>query len=117
MLIHGGKRSYSYSQTPQVWLDCQIFEDNGHLILAWDYIKEIFPCKMMSDMFAYLLSEITQLTSANLKEAGSNFILPHGQYKLREEYNDTSVEVVPQMLFSGFLANVQKKPGTCSYSP
>ena len=106
-----GKRSYSYSQTPQVWLDCQIFEDNGHLILAWDYIKEIFPCKMMSDMFAYLLSEITQLTSANLKEAGSNFILPHGQYKLREEYNDTSVEVVPQMLFSGFLANVQKKPG------
>lgn len=106
-----GKRTYSYSQTPQVWLDCQIFEDNGHLILAWDYIKEIFPGKMMSDMFAYLLSEITQLTNDNLKEAGSNFTLPHEQHKLRKEYNSTSEEVTPQMLFSGFLDNVQKKPG------
>lgn len=106
-----GKRTYSYSQTPQVWLDCQIFEDNGHLILAWDYIKEIFPCKMMSDMFAYLLSEITQLTNDNLKETDSSFTLPHGQHILRLEYNSTSEEVTPQMLFSGFLNNVQKKPG------
>ena len=106
-----GKRTYSYSQTPQVWLDCQLFEDNGHLILAWDYIKEIFPCKMMSDMFAYLLSEITQLTSDNLKESGRNFTLPHEQLKFRKEYNSTSAELIPQMLFSGFLNNAQKKPG------
>lgn len=63
-----GKRTYSYSQTPQVWLDCQIFEDDDQLILAWDYIKEIFPRKMMNDMFSCLLSEIIQFANGDLKK-------------------------------------------------
>lgn len=105
-----GKRTYSYSQTPQVWLDCQIFEDNGHLILAWDYIKEIFPDKMMKEMFTYLQSEIAKLTDNSLAELNSYFTLPHEQQRLREEYNSTSVDAMPQMLFHGFLNNAQKKP-------
>lgn len=105
-----GNRTYSYSQTPQVWLDCQIFEDNNQLILAWDYIKEIFPCKMMNDMFSYLISEIIQFANGNLKKECGSFPLPKGQWKLRTNYNSTSTEVIPQMLFSGFLNNVRKKP-------
>ena len=105
-----GKRTYSYSQTPQVWLDCQIFEDDDQLILAWDYIKEIFPRKMMNDMFSCLLSEIIQFANGDLKKGCVSFTLPNEQRKLRKDYNSTCTEVIPQMLFSGFLNNVRKRP-------
>lgn len=41
---------YSISQTSQIWLDNQTFEDNGALILFWDYIEEIFPDGMIAAM-------------------------------------------------------------------
>ena len=32
-----GKMQYEISQTPQVQLDCQVFEANGELKVVWDY--------------------------------------------------------------------------------
>lgn len=42
---------YSISQTPQVWLDHQIFEKRGELQLVWDAVEEIFPQGLLDDMF------------------------------------------------------------------
>lgn len=48
-------RIYSSSETPQVWLDHQVTEEKGNLVLIWDYVKELFPAGMVAEMFdAYI---------------------------------------------------------------
>ncbi|MBT5229598.1 MAG: amino acid adenylation domain-containing protein, partial [Methylococcales bacterium] len=47
-----GERVYSITQTPQVWLDHQVFEEAGGLVLSWDYVAELFPETLMSQMFS-----------------------------------------------------------------
>ncbi|MBQ1784512.1 MAG: non-ribosomal peptide synthetase, partial [Gammaproteobacteria bacterium] len=46
-----GRLRYMVSQTPQVWLDHQIYEDEEGLLLAWDAVDELFPEGMLDDMF------------------------------------------------------------------
>ena len=37
-----GPLDYMISQTPQVWIDFQAFDEDGGLTLLWDGIEEIF---------------------------------------------------------------------------
>ena len=53
----GNKNSFgelgdTVSQTPQVWLDSQLFLKNGQVSIAWDFLEEIFPHDMIDAMFA-----------------------------------------------------------------
>ncbi len=45
-----GHFSYMISQTPQVWLDFQSYEDENGVMLTWDAIDELFPAHMLDDM-------------------------------------------------------------------
>ena len=59
-LVHGasasveflGEQVYCISQTPQVWLDHQVMEENGALVFNWDAVEELFPAGLLDDMFA-----------------------------------------------------------------
>lgn len=42
---------YGVSQTPQVLLDFQVYENAGELILVWDHVPEAFPEAMVPEMF------------------------------------------------------------------
>ena len=46
-----GKLIYNITQTPQVWLDHQVYESNGDLIINWDYINYLFPYGIINEMF------------------------------------------------------------------
>jgi amino acid adenylation domain-containing protein len=39
-------------QTPQVWLDHQIFEEAGELVYSWDAVEALFPAGLIEAMFA-----------------------------------------------------------------
>ncbi|GLC83292.1 amino acid adenylation domain-containing protein [Lacrimispora brassicae] len=54
-------RIYSSSETPQVWLDHQVTEEQGDLVLIWDYVKELFPKGMISEMFHAYVTLIDSL--------------------------------------------------------
>ena len=43
---------YSVSQTPQIYLDHQVYEQAGSLIFSWDAVEELFPAGLLDDMFA-----------------------------------------------------------------
>ena len=47
-----GNIGYMISQTPQVWLDFQLFDMDGGLLLIWDGIDELFPAELPDRMFA-----------------------------------------------------------------
>ncbi len=46
-----GRCVYGRSQTPQVWLDSQVMEDEHGLDICWDVVEELFPQGMIADMF------------------------------------------------------------------
>ncbi|AZS50290.1 hypothetical protein DM558_05655 [Entomomonas moraniae] len=46
-----GSLHYMISQTPQVWLDHQVYEMSDGLLLAWDSVDELFPVGLIEEMF------------------------------------------------------------------
>jgi len=80
------------SQTPQVWLDFQVSDQDGGVDLNWDAVEEIFPPGMLDDMFdAYLelVRGLAEGAEAWLEERRG--WLPAAQRRLRERVNDTAV--------------------------
>ena len=47
-----GELGYGISQTPQVWIDCQVMERRGSLGINWDVRVGVFPEGLIEDMFA-----------------------------------------------------------------
>ncbi len=56
-----GEVRYGVSQTPQVYLDNQVVDENGELRVNWDYVSNIFEEEMISNMFEQYLSLIEYL--------------------------------------------------------
>lgn len=54
-----GKLSYMISQTPQIWLDFQSYEDNDGLMLTWDTIDELFYDGTIDTMFDVFKKTLT----------------------------------------------------------
>jgi len=47
-----GTLVYSIAQTPQVWLDHQVYEEDGELVYNWDTVDGLFPEGMVDAMFS-----------------------------------------------------------------
>jgi amino acid adenylation domain-containing protein len=47
-----GEQVHGLTQTPQVWLDHQVSEEDGDLTYNWDSVEGLFPAGMLDDMFA-----------------------------------------------------------------
>ena len=54
--------SYMISQTPQVWLDFQMYERDGMLQICWDSVVGLFEDSMLEDMQQALVNLLTKLT-------------------------------------------------------
>lgn len=52
---------YGISQTPQVFLDCQVIEINGNLQINWDIRKGVFPAHLMENAMIKYLEGLEQL--------------------------------------------------------
>ena len=60
-----GEIVYSISQTPQVWLDNQLREQNGTLIFNWDAVEELFPPGLLDEMFAAYCDLLQRLITSD----------------------------------------------------
>ncbi|HEX5886976.1 MAG TPA: amino acid adenylation domain-containing protein, partial [Pyrinomonadaceae bacterium] len=58
-----GKMVYDVTQTPQVTLDQQVFEEDGALVLSWDAAEEVFPAGILDEMFAASSSLLMRLVT------------------------------------------------------
>lgn len=74
-----GKTIYEITQTPQVWLDLQLFDDEGVLRLQLDAVDELFPSGMLDalqDAITRLLSLLAHDELAWKRESFDLFPLP-----------------------------------------
>jgi len=107
LLNHLGEVVYSIGQTPQVWLDHQIFEEDGALVFNWDVVEELFPPGLIEDMFASYCNLLEQLANADLawQETYSQ-LLPSNQLTSVVGFNDTDTPTSPKTLHSLFHKQV-----------
>ncbi|MGE8405791.1 MAG: amino acid adenylation domain-containing protein [Pseudomonas sp.] len=69
--------SYMISQTPQVWIDCQVSDQYGGLQVGWDERVGVLPEGMVASMFAAYLDLLQRLAEdAQVWQARGDIVLP-----------------------------------------
>ncbi|WP_020588915.1 hybrid non-ribosomal peptide synthetase/type I polyketide synthase [Desulfobacter curvatus] len=100
---------YGISQTPQVWLDHQIYEQKGALSFVWDVVDGIFPEGMLDDMFESYCRLINHL--ADEKNFQQKLpLLPETQIKTRKTVNYTDAPISEERLHTLFYKQACQQP-------
>lgn len=102
-----GNSVYSLSQTPQVYLDCQVSEEEDVLIVSWDYADNRFEEDMIKQMFAQFVALIR---ATGEKEKIEQILKTSAsEVKRIEEYNRTQREypkiTLQQLVIDSFQRN------------
>ncbi|BAZ70240.1 peptide synthetase [Fischerella sp. NIES-4106] len=97
-----GEIVYSISQTPQVWLDNQITEQNGTLIFNWDAVEELFPAGLLDEMFAAYCDLLQQLITSDAIWSASQ-----GELRQPTIANYPTAPICEETLHSLFIKQVQ----------
>jgi acyl carrier protein len=85
-----GRVVYSVSQTPQLYIDEQVAEFAGELLVNWDVIEELFHPGMIDDMFAAMRALIEALADDEAAWDAPAQLLPSSQLDERAEANRTA---------------------------
>ncbi|AOW99700.1 hypothetical protein BJP34_09730 [Moorena producens PAL-8-15-08-1] len=104
-----GKMVYSISQTPQVWLDHQVLEEQGELIFQWDIVEELFCEGVIDNMFQSYTDYLQHLATS--ESAWMDFypqLLPKAQLQQLAQLNQMSLPVPQQTLHGLFLQQVEQ---------
>nr|CAD89774.1 MelC protein [Melittangium lichenicola] len=106
-----GQTNYTITQTPQVWLDCQLRDDDGALLFSWDYPEGLFPEGMIEDAFSAWGELIGRLAdSTEAWNERSCVQLPAAQRARRESFNATAAAIPEARLDALFLAQAERMP-------
>jgi amino acid adenylation domain-containing protein len=105
-----GELVYNISQTPQVWLDNQVMEDGGDLLVYWDTVEGLFPNGFVDEMFdAYrrLLERLAEDETVWLE--ARPILLSREQIERRSRVNSTDVPLSPELLHTLFTARAAQQ--------
>ena len=108
-----GELGYGISQTPQVWIDCQVSERAGALALNWDVRRGIFPAGMVEDMFATfedLLGRLADDDAAWTSPAPAP-PLPPSHAERRRAVNANAASLPEALLHEGAVAHALRASG------
>ncbi|HET9959512.1 MAG TPA: amino acid adenylation domain-containing protein [Polyangiaceae bacterium] len=107
-----GREVHSSIRTPQVWLDHQVLEEDGELIVNWDVLEEAFPAPLVETLFGVYRSLLVRLASDPKSfDAVVRFgMVPDSDLRPRREANATHAECLPECLFEPFLRRVEAQP-------
>ncbi len=110
-----GDLVYEITQTPQVWLDYMVGEDRGDLLTKWDAVEELFPERLLDDMFDAYGRLLRRLATDDAIWQGGRFeiereLLPPAQRQQREAVNATEAPVSGELLQTLFARQVEQRP-------
>ena len=102
---------FSVSQTPQVWLDHQVFEHDGRLEIIWDAVEDLFPPGLLDDMFAAYTRLLEHLGRPDTSwDDPVEPLLPVAQEERRKQVNQVSAPLEPALLHELFHRQVERAP-------
>lgn len=103
-----GELSYMISQTPQVWLDFQVYVEDAGILLCWDCVEDLFPEKMIDSMFDFL-KQIINLLVQN-EEWNKNFDLCNTTYVEKRIRDIINIPMSGKGIHEGFWKYANKYP-------
>ena len=103
-----GKFSYMISQTPQVWMDFQSYEDETGLMLTWDTVDELFPQNMIDDMMESFGKLLRTLITEDWNQKFD--VLPENRKKSIDQQTDIGELTDPACIHEAFLEWSKKTP-------
>jgi amino acid adenylation domain-containing protein len=105
-----GEVVYGISQTPQVWFDHQVLEEDGSLVFNWDAVEGLFVDGLLQDMFESYCSLLHRLAaSQEAWREPTRGLLPPAQLRHRAAVNETEVAVAPALLHTLFQEQVSRR--------
>ena len=103
--------TYAISQTPQVWLDHQIFDRDGALYYSWDSVDALFPPDLLDEMFAAYRSLLEWVVDeGHAWDAPMPPLTPPEHRERVASINATGADLPKGLLASGFWRNVADRP-------
>jgi yersiniabactin nonribosomal peptide synthetase len=106
-----GERVWGLSQTPQVWLDHQVAERDGELVLTWDAVEELFSPGVLDAMFDAYVGLVTRLADVGTDwTRPTGALLPPDQRAVRAAVNATDGPAGGGLLHDGFFATAAAHP-------
>ncbi|KES06115.1 hypothetical protein BU52_17015 [Streptomyces toyocaensis] len=107
-----GEWAFGISQTPQVLLDHQVWEEADGLSFNWDHVEDLFPAGLVDEMFAAYCRVLEGLVfDEELWESGPGELRPVKQRALAAGANDTAGAVPEGLLHTGLLERAVEWPG------
>ncbi|MCF6522525.1 non-ribosomal peptide synthetase [Streptomyces sp. JJ36] len=106
-----GETVHAVSQTPQVLLDHQVYEDRGALTYKWDAVEALFPPGVMDDMFAayddllHALADDEEAWNADTAD-----VLPAAHREITDQANDTAGDLPDELLCTAVVAQAERHP-------
>ncbi|WP_265299522.1 non-ribosomal peptide synthetase [Verminephrobacter eiseniae] len=105
------KKHWGISQTPQVWLDCQIVECDEGLSITWDVVEALFPAGTMDALFAAYGALQEWLAGDEARwNASLPDLLPADQAAVRLKVNATAAPLPQGLLHEGFFDQAASSP-------
>ena len=105
-----GDEVHGISQTPHVWLDFQVLEQNGDLVCRWDAIEALFPAGLLDAMFAAFIDRLEELSKDADWDGPRVELVPPAQRALFAAVNATERPLAISTLTGLFAAQVAARP-------
>ncbi|GAA2136219.1 hypothetical protein GCM10009760_15560 [Kitasatospora kazusensis] len=106
-----GELGWMISQTPQVWLDHQVYESRGGVDLCWDSADDLFPPGLLDDMFGAYRELADRLSAPDADWAvPARPPLPRRQRAVRDRANSTAGPLTGRGLHQEFFRHAASRP-------
>ncbi|MGW2383427.1 amino acid adenylation domain-containing protein [Streptomyces sp. NPDC001658] len=86
-----GRVVHGVTQTPQVWIDCQVMEAGGEILLGWDVREGVLPEGLADDAFGAFASLVRELAVSDAPWDSTGPVrLPRAQAARQADVNATA---------------------------
>lgn len=105
-----GDLVHSTSQTPQIWLENQVLEAAGQLVVTWNAVDGLFPPGMLDAMFDAYRTLLDRLVDDETVwgQAGGVVPLPTAQADERQRVNATAADI-PSATLHGLVSEAASR--------
>ena len=105
-----GEVVFEITQTPQVWLDHQVYEQDEALVFNWDAVEALFPADLLDTMFDSYCRVVRDLADGRGWQETNLQLIPAGQIEQRDAINVTDAPIPNQVLQTLFEENARCRP-------
>lgn len=105
-----GELVYIVTQTPQVWIDCQVWYEAGGVRLSWDCIDGLFPEQCIADMFAAFVSSIERIAEGPGWEETLAALTPRSTLELLSRNHSARVPPVERTVWDEICVQSARRP-------